>query len=125
MLLLLQLPEGDALLKALNVLMLKVLEHCNRTHCFDALLTLLLQPHSRAPSAAAAATASAPAEADARWADLVVKCLIKITKTLAANADQLDIPAVLMSIHTFFNQLGVEEIRRYGAAAGNMLATSL
>jgi cytoskeleton-associated protein 5 len=43
-----KLPEGDALLKALNVLMLKTLDNSERTAAFSALLALLLEPHLQA-----------------------------------------------------------------------------
>ena len=65
-------------LQALNVLMLKILENCNRNHSFSALLSLLVK---------APAEATGVAEQELRWADLVVKCLIKITKALPATLE--------------------------------------
>lgn len=58
--------------------MLKILENSNRNHCFAALIELCLE----APGEVAAAP-----EAQARWADLVVKCLIKITKALPGTIE--------------------------------------
>lgn len=69
--------------QALNVLMLKTLENCERTAAFTALLLL---------------TRDAPpdvrqkAEASARFFDLAVKCLIKISKALS---DDLQVPSPL------------------------------
>jgi hypothetical protein len=83
--------------QALNVLMLKILENSNRNFTFSALLTLLLDTPAELSAAAGAAAAAAAAAAghedapsagvlfaqqQARWADLVVKCLIKSTKAL-------------------------------------------
>ena len=71
-----EMEEGPALVKALNVLMLKVLEHCDRTASFESLLRLLATPP---------ATVAADADAAARFRELVVKCLIKLTKALGAT----------------------------------------
>lgn len=98
-----RLEEGPQLVKALNVLMLKVLEHCPRTSSFRALLRLL----RRAPPAVAEDPALA-----AKFHDLVVKCLIKLTKALGATLAAVHLPTLLADIHDFFHGLGVEEIRR-------------
>lgn len=103
------LPDGEALMKALNVLMLKILDNCNRTTCYSTLIALLLEPHSRVQQSRNSAAA------EARWYDLVVKCLIKITKSLPATVQTVDVSELLLSIHMFFTNLGVEEIRRRGA----------
>ena len=70
--------------QALNVLMLKVLEHSCRTDIFVALLAL-----SRGRPAE---LASAPPEQAVKFFDLAVKCLIKLTKaltpTLEVRADE-------------------------------------
>jgi hypothetical protein len=71
--------------QALNVLMLKILENSNRNFTFSALLALLLDVP---PELAAAGGSSADGNMQQqsalamRWADLVVKCLIKSTKAL-------------------------------------------
>ncbi|KAL0028272.1 hypothetical protein WJX79_006476 [Trebouxia sp. C0005] len=99
--------EGTQLLKALNVLMLKILDNCNRTYSFLALIVLLrcppeqLQQHGQ--------------DILTKFSDLVVKCLIKLTKALQNTLDELDLDMLLMSIHDYFMGLGVDEIRRRGA----------
>ena len=71
------------ILQALNVLMLKILENSNRNYTFSALLALLLDtPTELMAGAAAAGGAQQTQMQQARWADLVVKCLIKSTKAL-------------------------------------------
>lgn len=99
--------EGPQLVKALNVLMLKVLEHCPRTSSFRALLRLL----ARAP----APLAEDPAMT-VKFHDLVVKCLIKLTKALGATLHIVHLPTLLADVHDFFHSLGVDEIRRRGQA---------
>lgn len=74
-------PPPRPITKALNVLMLKLLENCNRNSSFAALLSLLVE----APPAGTATAGEG--DLDARWSDLVVKCLIKITKALPATID--------------------------------------
>jgi cytoskeleton-associated protein 5 len=103
-----EMEEGPALVKALNVLMLKVLEHCDRTASFESLLRLLATPP---------ATVAADAGAAARFRELVVKCLIKLTKALGATLCEVRLPELLLEIHRYFDALGEEEIRRRGRAA--------
>lgn len=105
------LQEGSQLLKALNVLMLKILENSARSLTFAALLGLL-----RRPPASLRRVAGGGAEAEQKFSDLVVKCLIKLTKALGTfvAARELDVPALLGAVHCFFGALGVEEIRRRG-----------
>lgn len=101
------LQEGQQLLKALNVLMLKILEHSNRTHVFCALLTLLrVAPEPIVVQGQAV---------QQRFSDLVVKCLIKLTKALQSFIGELDVGALLLAIHHFLAGLGAEEIRRRGS----------
>jgi hypothetical protein len=45
-----------------------------------------------------------------------VKCLIKLTKALAATLRSVDVSALLLEVHDFFDSLGVDEIRRRGQA---------
>ncbi len=102
-----RIEEGGQLVRALNLLMLKVLENANRTSTFVALLLMLRKPP--------AALASSDVDRRVRFSDLVVKCLIKLTRTLGASLAGLDVSEVLLTIHSFFMVLGVEEIRRRGA----------
>jgi hypothetical protein len=77
-----QLEEGTSLLKALNILMLKILENSRRNYSFASLLRLLRTP----PPAVAedAAAGGGVGAVPAKFSDLVVKCLIKLTKALGA-----------------------------------------
>ena len=76
---LLQFEEGATLVKAVNVLMLKLLEAGNRTYAFAALLQLLRDPPAEA--------AAGGPDALPRFYDLVVKCLIKLTKSLQVSME--------------------------------------
>uniref|UniRef100_A0A061RZH6 Cytoskeleton-associated protein 5 n=1 Tax=Tetraselmis sp. GSL018 TaxID=582737 RepID=A0A061RZH6_9CHLO len=105
------LQEGGQLLKALNVLMLKILDNSNRTHVFSALLSLLRCP----PQPLSASDSASARTQEQKFVDLVVKCLIKLTKALENFIDELDIGAILLAVHNFFHKLGAEEIRRRGA----------
>uniref|UniRef100_A0A2P2MMY9 Protein MOR1 n=1 Tax=Rhizophora mucronata TaxID=61149 RepID=A0A2P2MMY9_RHIMU len=72
--------DGSQLLKALNVLMLKILDNADRTSSFVVLINLLrpLDP-ARWPSPASNETLSIRNQ---KFSDLVVKCLIKLTKVI-------------------------------------------
>lgn len=73
---LLQFEEGPTLVKAVNVLMLKMLETSNRTYAFGALLQLLREPPG-----------DVTPEMLPKFHDLVVKCLIKLTKSLQMSME--------------------------------------
>ncbi|PRW20522.1 microtubule associated isoform A [Chlorella sorokiniana] len=102
---LLHFEEGATLVKAVNVLMLKILECSNRTYAFAALLQLLRDPPRDVRQ-------STQPGALTKFHDLVVKCLIKLTKGLQASQEGVDLGALLFNLHDFFLFLGVDEIRK-------------
>ncbi|KAK8936155.1 Protein MOR1 [Platanthera zijinensis] len=106
--------EGSQLLKALNVLMLKILDNAERTSSFVVLISLLrpLDP-SRWPSPASSETL---ANRNQKFSDLVVKCLIKLTKVLQSTIYDVDLDRVLQIIHVYLQELGMEEIRKRAGA---------
>ncbi|WCJ24432.1 ARM repeat superfamily protein [Euphorbia peplus] len=106
--------DGSQLLKALNVLMLKILDNADRTSSFSVLINLLrpLDP-SRWPSPASSETF---AIRNQKFSDLVVKCLIKLTKVLQSTIYDVDLDRILQSIHVYLQELGMEEIRRRAGA---------
>ncbi|XP_077250058.1 protein MOR1-like isoform X3 [Tasmannia lanceolata] len=106
--------DGSQLLKALNVLMLKILDNAERTLSFVVLINLLqpLDP-SRWTSPASSETYAARNQ---KFSDLVVKCLIKLTKVLQSTIFEVDLDRILQSIHVYLQELGMEEIRRRAGA---------
>ncbi|CAD5196375.1 unnamed protein product [Musa acuminata subsp. malaccensis] len=106
--------DGSQLLKALNVLMLKILDNAERTSSFVVLINLLKPLDS--------SRCSSPVSSEAlitrnqKFSDLVVKCLIKLTKVLQSTIYEVDLDRVLQSIHVYLQELGMEEIRRRAGA---------
>ncbi|KAG9440986.1 hypothetical protein H6P81_016840 [Aristolochia fimbriata] len=109
-----QMDDGSQLLKALNVLMLKILDNAERTSSFVVLINLLrpLDP-SRWPSPTSNENLSSRNQ---KFSDLVVKCLIKLTKVLQNTIFDVDLDRILQSIHVYLQELGMEEIRRRAGA---------
>ncbi|GMP72550.1 hypothetical protein CsSME_00030538 [Camellia sinensis var. sinensis] len=109
-----RMDDGSQLLKALNVLMLKILDNAERTSSFVVLINLLrpLDP-SRWPSPA---LNESFASRNQKFSDLVVKCLIKLTKVLQSTIYEVDLDRILQSIHIYLQELGMEEIRRRAGA---------
>ncbi|KAG8385593.1 hypothetical protein BUALT_Bualt03G0061300 [Buddleja alternifolia] len=109
-----QMDDGSQLLRALNVLMLKILDNADRTSSFVVLINLLrpLDP-SRWP---APATNESLLTRNQKFSDLVVKCLIKLTKVLQNTIYDVDLDRILQSIHIYLQELGMEEIRRRAGA---------
>ncbi|KAF5193151.1 Mor1 [Thalictrum thalictroides] len=106
--------DGSQLLKALNVLMLKILDNAERTSSFVVLINLLrpLDP-ARWPSLASTETV---ASRNQKFSDLVVKCLIKLTKVLQSTIYEVDLDRILQGIHVYLQELGMEEIRKRAGA---------
>ncbi|KAL8192496.1 hypothetical protein R6Q57_027681 [Mikania cordata] len=109
-----RMDDGSQLLKALNVLMLKILDNAERTSSFVVLINLLkpLDP-SRWPYPPSNETF---ATRNMKFSDLVVKCLIKLTKVLQSTIYEVDLDRILQSIHIYLQELGMEEIRRRAGA---------
>ncbi|XP_024517263.1 protein MOR1 [Selaginella moellendorffii] len=105
--------DGSQLLKALNVLMLKILENAGRTSAFVVLIRLLRPLESRWPGVASEEAAATRGQ---KFSDLVVKCLIKLTKVLGSTIFEVDLDRLLQSIHEYLQELGMEEIRRRAGA---------
>ncbi|KAL2601489.1 hypothetical protein AAZV13_10G171300 [Glycine max] len=106
--------DGSQLLKALNVLMLKILDNADRTSSFVVLINLLRPlDSSRWPSPA---SNESLASRNQKFSDLVVKCLIKLTKVLQSTIYDVDLDRILQSIHLYLQDLGMEEIRRRAGA---------
>ncbi|KAF8391377.1 hypothetical protein HHK36_023681 [Tetracentron sinense] len=106
--------DGSQLLKALNVLMLKILENVERTSSFVVLINLLHPlDRSRWPSPPSNETFAARNQ---KFSDLVVQCLSKITRVLQSTIDDVDLDHILQSIHVYLQELGMEEIRRRAGA---------
>ncbi|CAM0883094.1 unnamed protein product [Alopecurus aequalis] len=106
--------DGSQLLKALNVLMLKILDNAERTSSFVVLINLLrpLDP-SRWPGPT---HSESLAVKNQKFSDLVVKCLIKLTKVLQSTIYEVDLDRILQSVHIYLQELGMEEIRRRAGA---------
>ncbi|EFC49596.1 predicted protein [Naegleria gruberi] len=81
------LDYGQELLRGLNSLMLKVLENSNRTYSYTSLIHLLEYSYANTSLK--------------KYTELVVKCLIKLTKALAATIDRVDVDILLMDLHSF------------------------
>ncbi|XP_022036003.1 protein MOR1 [Helianthus annuus] len=109
-----RMDDGSQLLKALNVLMLKILDNAERTSSFVVLINLLkpLDP-SRWPYPP---SNESFASRNMKFSDLVVKCLIKLTKVLQSTIYEVDLDRILQSIHIYLQELGMEEIRRRAGA---------
>ncbi|KAL3627734.1 Protein MICROTUBULE ORGANIZATION 1 [Castilleja foliolosa] len=109
-----QMDDGSQLLRALNVLMLKILDNAERTSSFAVLINLLRPlDQSRWP---APATNESLIIRNQKFSDLVVKCLIKLTKVLQNTIHDVDLDRILQSIHVYLQELGMDEIRKRAGA---------
>lgn len=95
------LADGESLIKAANMLMIAMMENCTRSYTFVAFLTLLYDR---------------PINVPARFDDLLVKCLIKLTRSLQLSIENVHIPTILAGIHGYLSTLGVNAINERAAA---------
>lgn len=88
--------DQEQLEKALNILIVKVLEGVPQNRSYSALLTVLREAFRMPPS-----------EAD-KFPELVMKCLWKLTKQLANNLQvtgRISVPELLSEVHGFLTSL--------------------
>lgn len=88
--------DQEQLEKALNILIVKVLEGVPQNRSYGALLTVLREAF-RVP----------PSETD-KFPELVMKCLWKLTKQLSSNlqvAGRISVPELLSEVHGFLTSL--------------------
>jgi hypothetical protein len=81
------LEDGQNLLRAFNQLMINILQNSNRTATYTALLNLLASSHDNLSMK--------------KYTELVVKCLLKLTKALQSTIDRIQIDILLMDLHQF------------------------
>ncbi|KAL4587853.1 hypothetical protein LXL04_000727 [Taraxacum kok-saghyz] len=95
------------LISKLLIWLLDERDNAERTTSFVILISLLKPPNESC------------ATGNINFSELVVKCLIKLTKVLESTIDKVNIDRILQSIHVYLEELGVEEIRRsYGNSYG-------
>ena len=80
--------EGEALMKLLNMTMLRLLENCNPTRAFCSLINLF-HKHKHVSSD----------DANGKLPGLIVKCVLKLTKVIDSLLPALDISEVLLLLH--------------------------
>lgn len=86
------LEEGQFILRALNVLLIQILDSYDSTSLFIILLEYLLS--------------SIPKEftiysSQPKLIELIIKCLLKLTKSLSSTIEKIDISLILNNIHIF------------------------
>lgn len=102
--------EGNQLMKAMNVLVLRMLDICNKNSLFGLLLEILRTPPP--------VIQEGNEDIQEKFSNLVIKCLIKMTKSLGnvltsgSEGTELDTTQLLWDIHTYFSSLGMDEIHR-------------
>ncbi|KAI3709297.1 hypothetical protein L2E82_39057 [Cichorium intybus] len=95
-----RMDNGGQLLKALNVLVLKILDNAEKTSSFVVLINLLKPSNESFASR------------NSKFSKLVVKCLIKLTKVLENTIYEVNLDRILQSIHAYLQELGLEELRK-------------
>ncbi|KAK3028496.1 hypothetical protein RJ639_038564 [Escallonia herrerae] len=104
----------DGLITELLLWLLDERDNAERTSSFVVLINLLRPlDQSRWPSPA---SNESFATRNQKFSDLVVKCLIKLTKVLQSTIYEVDLDRILQSIHVYLQELGMEEIRRRAGA---------
>jgi len=85
--------EGEYLVKAFNSTMLKMLENCNPTNTFVALIELFRLHKNAEPVTGAVKTGKLPS--------LIIKCILKLTKVMEALIPNLNISRLLIALHEY------------------------
>ncbi|KAI8051432.1 armadillo-type protein [Syncephalis plumigaleata] len=101
--------HGAQLTRALNILMIRILDNTRRDIAFGALLSVL-----QSSSAMLRTVDNTQIGFQTKFAELVMKCIWKLTKTLQDSIRQQDIntPTLLFNVHKFYVALPPAEWKR-------------
>ncbi len=101
-----RMDDGLSLIKALDVLMLKVLENADRTSSFIVLVNALREKLPVAVNAPSnppvPATGPGCAGRTKPLVELVLKCTLKIVKAIPLTIDQLNLTLIINALNQFF-----------------------
>lgn len=83
--------EGEIIVKNLNASMLRMLDNCDPSIIFCVLFKLLrkYKDYRTLP----------------KLADIIIKCLLKLSKVLEKLTDQLDVERILLVIHEYLQEI--------------------
>ncbi|XP_061853782.1 cytoskeleton-associated protein 5 isoform X2 [Colius striatus] len=93
------LEDGDQVIRAINFLVVKVLEKSDQTNILSALVVLLQD--------SLLATASSP-----KFSELVMKCLWRMVRFLPQTINSINLDRILLDIHMFMKVLPKEKLKR-------------
>ena len=79
--------EGEMILKNLNASMLRILENCNHTYIICVLIDLLRKYQNYT--------------SNGRLPNLVLKCILKLSKIIEKMIDLLEIDKIFLSMHEY------------------------
>lgn len=89
------LEDGPQILRAINILMVKVIEMSDQTFVLGSLIKLL-QDCLKLLQESAGTALSSP-----KFLDLVMKCLWKVVRNLPKTISEVKVDQILLDIHTF------------------------
>ncbi|KAK7077046.1 hypothetical protein SK128_006637 [Halocaridina rubra] len=82
-----QLEDGPQIIRAINVLVVRIVEKAQFTHVFSALLKLLHE--------------SVGSGGNCKFTELVMKCNWKVIRILPSRSNDLDLDQILLDVHNF------------------------
>ncbi|XP_069992449.1 cytoskeleton-associated protein 5 isoform X7 [Penaeus vannamei] len=82
-----QLEDGPQIIRAINVLVVRIVEKAQFTHVFSALLKLLHE--------------SVGSGGGCKFTELVMKCNWKVIRILPTRSNDLDLDQILLDVHNF------------------------
>jgi len=99
--------DGTNMIKALNLLMLRMLDNCSKNSTLSVLLQLLRPTTSQQSGSA----------------DLIVRCLLRMSKSLGTDIDNLDIDALFEEVQGFFEAVPQSAAKDSGSPEAMSLRT--
>mmetsp|Transcript_41681 Transcript_41681/g.67622 ORF Transcript_41681/g.67622 Transcript_41681/m.67622 type:complete len:1327 (-) Transcript_41681:170-4150(-) len=95
--------DGQTILRAMNLLMLKILENSDRTLVFAVLLHVLQWCCCPDTTPSPSVSPSPPPSAAylTKFTELVIKCLLKCIKQMSTTISELNVDRLLLDLHLF------------------------
>ncbi|MED6287548.1 Cytoskeleton associated protein 5 [Characodon lateralis] len=91
--------DGTQVIRSVNLLVIRVLEHSDQTNMFSALLVLLQDT--------LVSTAGSP-----KVSELVMKCLWRMIRFLPENINSLNLDRILLDVHNFMKVFPKEKLKQ-------------
>eukprot|EP01080_Neovahlkampfia_damariscottae_P009465 gene9465-1671_t len=109
--LIVKVQDGNQLIKGMNTLIGHIMENSDNTYVFSAMIKLLLHTTQQ--------------EIKGKYIELLIKCILKLTKDFSTTISKIDIDIILLEFHEFLTLYPPTVLREKSDLALRTIKTTL